>query len=533
MPQSVIYARKSTESEDRQVLSIDSQIHELKGLALTRGLQVAEILTESRSAKAPGRPVFGSLMRRIHRGEIDTVLCWKMDRLARNHFDHGQVLQALADRKLRQVLTPERPYTGDGNDRFLGNFELGIATKFIDDLRQNVKRGNRARFALGWPNYRPPLGYLEERRGNTTVVVKDPQRFPLVRKMWDLLLAGGLRPRQILKLANDEWGFRTRQTARLGGRPLCLQMLYKIYENPYYVGLIRLRSGESFRGAHEPMVTPAEFERAAEILGRPGRARPKKHEFPYQGLLKCEECGGVLTGEEHRKRSGRRYVYYRCHGLRGQAKCPQATCIAEGDFESAILKTLKSVAVPEEIVLWVTENLKQAFAAEVSADAASEQSLREALAGAQQEGERLLTLHLRGQVDEDTFEKRRLEILDRQAHLKLQLDAPPTEPEEYLRRASELFQFANSCASAFERGVGVQRREILQAVTSNFSVAGGKPLYKANEPFSFIEGQELISSWCTMREDVRTWLRKRAWIPLPRLDRLRGEFMVPRNDEAA
>src|SRR5512144_746944 len=106
-PVHLIYARKYTESEDRQFLSIDSQIQELRELALRRGIEVAEVLEEAHSAKAPGRPVFGDLMRRIHRGEIAGVLCWKMDRLARNHCDTGQVLQALADGKLPSVITPD------------------------------------------------------------------------------------------------------------------------------------------------------------------------------------------------------------------------------------------------------------------------------------------------------------------------------------------------------------------------------------------------------------------------------------------
>src|SRR6266568_1310367 len=130
MPTHVIYARKSTDSEDKQVLSIDSQISELKAHALRRGVEISEVLIEARSAKAPGRPIFGDLMRRIRRGQIEGVLCWKMDRLARNHLDHGAVLQALADGKLKEVITSDRAYTADGNDRFLGNFEFGIATKF-------------------------------------------------------------------------------------------------------------------------------------------------------------------------------------------------------------------------------------------------------------------------------------------------------------------------------------------------------------------------------------------------------------------
>src|SRR2546422_11049885 len=101
----VIYARKSTESEDRQVLSIQSQISELRRIAAREGVGIGDVLIESKSAKAPGRPVFGELMRRIDKGEVRGVLCWKMDRLARNHFDTGQILHALADGNLDRVIT--------------------------------------------------------------------------------------------------------------------------------------------------------------------------------------------------------------------------------------------------------------------------------------------------------------------------------------------------------------------------------------------------------------------------------------------
>jgi DNA invertase Pin-like site-specific DNA recombinase len=202
MPSYVIYARKSTESEDQQVLSIESQIHEMKALAERHRIGVGEILTESRSAKAPGRPVFGTLMRRVRKGEVNGIFCWKMDRLARNHYDTGQVLQALADKKLERIVTSDGVKTSDSNDRLLGTFEFALATKYIDDLRQNVLRGNRARFEKGWPNFRPPTGYLEDRV--TKTIIRDPDRFDLIRRVWDFALKGMLRPVQILEVLNGD-----------------------------------------------------------------------------------------------------------------------------------------------------------------------------------------------------------------------------------------------------------------------------------------------------------------------------------------
>jgi site-specific DNA recombinase len=515
----VIYARKSTESSDRQILSIDSQIQELKVLAMRRGVEVAEILTEAHSAKAPGRPIFGQLMRRIHRGEIAGILCWKMDRLARNHLDTGQVLQALADGKLQAVVTPERTFTADGNDRFLGNFELGIATKFIDDLRANVRRGNRARLQRGWPNYRPPLGYMEDRA--TKTIVKDPERFPLVRRMWDLLLTGSMRPRLILKLANEEWGLRTRKTARQGGKPLADSWVFKMFANPYYMGLIRQRSGETHKGAHESMVTAEEFERAQEILGRPGRPRPSHHEFAYAGMLRCGRCAGLLTGEQHVKPSGRRYVYYRCHG-HGSQPCREPA-IPESRLEEKILKDIKRLCLPKAAADWILDNLRPSLAADLDQKRAARASLESALQSATREADTLLGLRLRDQIDDHMFEEKRREILDRQTRLRLQLDQPQPAPDELLGRLAKILDFSRSAPEAFAKGDAVQRRQIVRTVTSNLRVQGRKALYKANEPFSFFEGSGLISRWCTIVEDLRTWVLGTEGLFVPNLRQKLGQ----------
>src|SRR5436309_4765167 len=82
-----LYSRKSTESEDRQVLSIDSQIDEMNAIGARESLPIVEVLSEARSAKEPGRPVFNAMMTRLEAGEAEGILCWKLDRLARNPVD--------------------------------------------------------------------------------------------------------------------------------------------------------------------------------------------------------------------------------------------------------------------------------------------------------------------------------------------------------------------------------------------------------------------------------------------------------------
>src|SRR6476619_2741811 len=71
-----VYARKSTESEDRQVRSIGDQLAELRDLARKLGIEIVDELFESRTAKVPGRPIFNEMLHRIERGEASGILAW-------------------------------------------------------------------------------------------------------------------------------------------------------------------------------------------------------------------------------------------------------------------------------------------------------------------------------------------------------------------------------------------------------------------------------------------------------------------------
>src|SRR5882724_2158325 len=153
-----LYCRKSSESEDRQVLSIESQIGELQILAKKRGILILETLTEARSAKAPGRQIFNNMMQRIYRGEAQGILCWKLDRLARNPIDGGAIIWAIKQHGI-EIITPTQTFRQSDDNTILMYIEFGMAQKYIDDLSRNVKRGLRTKAEKGWYPTSPPLGY--------------------------------------------------------------------------------------------------------------------------------------------------------------------------------------------------------------------------------------------------------------------------------------------------------------------------------------------------------------------------------------
>jgi len=437
------------------------------------------------------------------------------------------VLYALAAGQLDRVVTPERTYTGDGNDRFMGNFELGMATKFIDDLRANVRRGNRARFEQGWPNYRPPLGYLNN--PPTKTVIKDPVRFPLVRRMWDLFLTGTMNPGRIRQIANEEWGLRTRRSKRTPDGPLSQHGVYSIFHNPFYKGLIQLRDGRTYLGAHEPMVTAEEFQRAQEILGRPAKPRPEKHAFPYTGLIICGHCGGQVTAEVHVKPSGRAYTYYHCTHQKTGRPCRERA-ISAAQLEGQLASMLGRLSMPPPVLEWLLKKAHQQMAGE---EVRREQVLaaqRAALDSTRRQEQTLLDLRLRDLITDEVFRQRRNALEKNRLDLERRLQTA-TNPaaHDLAAKVDEIIRFGETARATFTSGTQVQRRAILEAIASNYTLMSRKVACQLEKPFELLIEANGISHWQTIVDDLRTWLlEKYEGFWLPKLDGAASDHTMTR-----
>ena len=354
-----LYARKSSESEDRQVASIESQIEVLTEMAKKEGLEIVEVISEAKSAKAPGRPEFNKMIERIYKGEAQGIICWKLDRLARNPIDGGQIMWMLQQGIIRHIKTYERSYYPTDNVLIM-SVELGMANQFIRDLSQNTKRGLRAKAERGWYPGHAPVGYTHNplKRKGEKEIIKDPERFDLVRKMFDLMLTGAYTPPQILKIATHQWGFRMPN-----GKPMARNTIYRIFTNPFYYGMFEYPkgSGNWYKGAHEPMITEEEYNRIQKLIHRKGNTSPKSKVFAFRGLIRCGECGALITAEEKIKmqKNGNvhRYVYYHCT-KRKNPNCSQK-CIEEKELEKQIVEILERITIPPEFHQWALKWLKE------------------------------------------------------------------------------------------------------------------------------------------------------------------------------
>ncbi len=234
------------------------------------------------------------MLTRIERGEGQGIIAWAPDRLARNSIDGGRIIYLLDCNVIGDLKFSTYTFENNSQGKFMLQIMFGQSKYYSDALSDNVKRGNRTKIEKGWRPNQAPLGYLNDTVNKT--IVTDPIRFPLVRKMFDLMLTGAVSPKQIAIIARDNLGLRTPNKGRKGSRPLAVSSIYKLLTNPFYAGTI-VWGGQLYPGKHPPLVSQQELDQVHRLLRRPNRPRAQRHEFSFTGMIRCGACGQGVTAE--------------------------------------------------------------------------------------------------------------------------------------------------------------------------------------------------------------------------------------------
>ena len=413
-----LYARKSTESEDRQVASIDSQIKELEKMAKRNNCEIVETFEESMSAKAPGRPIFNEMISRIERGEAEGIMCWKLDRLARNPVDGGKICWFLQEGIIQHIQAYSQNYYPTDNVVMM-YVELGVANQYIRDLSQNVKRGLNSKAERGWYPNKLTLGYMHNpiKERVSKEIINDPDRFHIVRKMFDYVLSDKYSVTKVLNIATKDWGLRNNR----GGK-IALSTFYRILTDSFYYGMYEYpkNSGDLYKGKHKPMITRDEYDKVQTILGRKGKPRPKTHEFAFTGMIRCAECGSMITAEDKIKRQKNGnihyYTYYHCTKKKN-LNCSQKN-IRRNKLEEQISNILEEVEIPSSFRDWALEALRAKNEGESKQRGEILHSQQRQYNNCVNKIDRLIDMRASDEITEDEFISKKKELTQDKVRMK-------------------------------------------------------------------------------------------------------------------
>jgi len=419
MKKYIAYCRKSRDEADKQVLSIEAQIAELKEFAKREKLEVVEFIEEAKTAKVPGREKFAEVIKKIEKGYANAILAWHPDRLARNSMDGGKIVYLLDTGKLVDLKFPTFWFDNTPQGKFMLSIAFGQSKYYVDNLSENVKRGLRQKLRNGvWPA-KAPYGYLNNPK--TRGIDVDPEKSKAIKRAFEMFAEGSHTFTEIAKYLHK---FDLR---RKNGKPLHINEIRQILSNKFYIGIM-FYNGEYHDGNHKIFISKELFQKAQEEIQRRSKHFKKSYRFPFLGLAKCRECDAAITAEQHKKfyKTTNRhvtYVYYRCTKKLGP--CAQVP-ITSFEMEEQLRKVVSDVELPQS---WADQWLKFLERDELTEKQSSEtttQNLKTEIQEIDRKQNTLLDSFLDSVVDPETYKTKKNELFE----TKLKLQEEITKVEE-------------------------------------------------------------------------------------------------------
>lgn len=342
-----LYARKSTLAEDKQALSIESQVKEMSSIAERDSLQVVEVKRESHSSKDVGqRPVYNQMLAEVREGKFNAILTWAPDRLSRNAGDLGSIVDLMDQKLLLEIRTYSQRFTNNPNEKFLLMI-LGSQAKLENDNKAvNVKRGLRTRCEMGWRPGVAPTGYLNEKHVDKKCQCRiDPKRAPIIKQMFEKIAEEQWSGRKVYRWLR-EINFKTKN-----GKHLVLANVYLLLRNSFYYGEFEypVGSGQWYTGKHTPIISKELFDKTQMVID--GRYVPKTEskEFAFTKIIRCGYCGSGITADEKFRKlkngGSNRHVYYFCTTARN-IDCNNPP-ISEPDLIIKLIELMDNVDLDE------------------------------------------------------------------------------------------------------------------------------------------------------------------------------------------
>jgi len=441
-----IYARKSTDVEDKQVRSIEDQLAELREFARRDGLKIKEELIEKQSAKIPGRPIFDRMIKRLEKGEAGGILSWHPDRLARNSVDGGKIIYLVDIGKIQALKFVTHWFEPTPQGKFMLNIAFGQSKYYVDSLSENTKRGLYQKVKRGEYPSLAPIGYINNPR--TKLVEVNPEKAKVVTEAFERYAEGDMR---LEDMANF---FAERGVLSTGGKLFHKSKIHFLLANPFYVGLFKYAK-EIYEGKHQPIVSKKTFDRVQQVLkdrGKP-RSQPTNNPRAFCGLLRCGYCGMGITGEVRIKQQKNgnihRYIYYRCTKKSQTIKCPEIY-VREEILDRQISALLRQFSLKEDWTKKLLAMLDTDRLEAVQSSTAFSQAAKEKVKRISAKLQILLDSYLDQIIEREIYLKKKAQMLSEKKTLEEKIadvEKKQTgwlEPaEEWIKEAENLPTIAN------------------------------------------------------------------------------------------
>ena len=502
-----LYARKSTDVEDKQLRSIPDQILELREFANREGLVITEELIEKQSAKIPGRPVFNSMIERIEKGDASGILAWHPDRLARNSIDGGRIIYLVDRGKIKALKFPQFWFDPTPQGKFMLTIAFGQSKYFVDSLSENTKRGLRQKVKRGEMPGLAPIGYLNiltaDRR---KLIIVDKKRAPIIKKAFEMFATGN-------STLKDICNFLAKNGITTSGGKVVKDKISWILSNIFYYGHFKFL-GEIHEGIHEPIITKKLFDKVQGVLDKRSVPWTKERVYkPFLGLFRCGECGFMVTGEIKQKlikstNLYATYLYYRCTKKSKSVRCDQPF-IRQEELDRQLADHMLTVSLRQDWADNMLDKLsleEKDVAQSCHAFVGEKQAEIRTINGKLQ---RLLDSYLEQDVERDAYLIKKSDLLALKKKLEEQILSFQQTKNAWLEPMKNWIMEATNVAN-IARGEDLTEKKVLalKIFGSNLTLIDKKVCSEALNPWAALCAAPPTRNWEHIYDIARTYFRE-------------------------
>ena len=449
-----LYARKSTDEPDRQILSIEAQLAELREYAVKQNLLIVKEFIESKTAKDPGREIFNEMIAAMEQGAAQGIVAWHPDRLCRNSIDGGKIVYLVDTGKILALKFPTFWFDPTPQGKFMLSIAFGQSKYYVDNLSENIKRGIRQKLRNGvWPGW-APLGYLNDK--NLRTILPDQSKAPLVKRVFDLYATGNYPMAQVRTMING-LGLIGKKN-----KTLTTSNYQHILNNQIYYGLLKYK-GETYEGTHLPLISKKLFDRCQEVMLSKSKLRtPGLKPFVYRGMFRCGECGCCITMEFKKGRS-----YMHCSKRKGP--CSQRFS-RETDIELQLREDIKKVALCSAWASEIIAHLEKEKSESAQAGSAFVKELQDSLVPLAKKLDSLLDMALNGQLTQDEYALKKASLINEKKGIQEKLEALRKKDYDRFTPVIDFFAEASHVGELSEKGKPEEIRDFVKKTGSNFRI---------------------------------------------------------------
>lgn len=486
MKKAVLLCRVSSKDQEVEGYSLQAQEKLLNDYACQKDLQIAKTFSISESASGhKQRQIFNEMLDHIKKNNIKEIICEKVDRLTRNLKDAVDVNEWISKDNEHQVHFVKEGVIlnseSKSNEKFIWNIKVSVAQYYIDNLSEEVKKGQKEKLAQGWLPTRPKVGYKTVGENGHRIHVVDEEKKPLVKKLFEYYASGNYSLKKLTDQIYNE-GLRS-----VTGKKVTKSAIHRILSEPYYIGFNRW-NGQLTPGKHETFISKELFDKVQYLMTRKKAPKYSKHDFLFKGVVTCKGCGGIIAWETKKG-----ITYSHCNHFRN---CQQKTYSKEYEIvDQLVEKGYRDLAIENvKLVDWLRQALKDGHQDEADFHISEIEGLNKRYKVLTNRLDQMYIDKLDEKISPNDYDRNfkafsneRNEVVDL---IKRHSDAD----KDYKEIGSNLFEIAQRATEIFNKSKNIEdKRTLINLVFSNLVLDEGKLTYEYGEEFRLLSELAAIS----------------------------------------